>query len=153
MVLHFHSSSQIAWLSQRPSLHRANCLLLWTSRCISPSFWILCDRQSTTVPVPYKFSEDVICTKLIVYVSSIITSVRILMRIVFVLVVLCIGDTTFLHFLIPIMKMHANVCIFNYYGLPALPTPPKKSWQMPWNLRVFYDSRLPTLTTPPKKSW
>ena len=48
--------------------------------------------QRTTVPIPYEFTEDVICTKLIVYVSNIITSVRILMCIGFVSVVLCSGD-------------------------------------------------------------
>ena len=68
------------------------------------SLWILCDMQSITVPIPYEFTEDVICTKLIVYVSNTITSVRILICIGFVAVVMCIGDTTFLHFLSPIMK-------------------------------------------------
>ena len=40
MVLHSHSSSQIAWLSQRLLLHWANCLLLWTSGCILDPFLV-----------------------------------------------------------------------------------------------------------------
>ena len=88
--------------------------------------WILCDMQSTTVPIPYEFTEDVICTKLIVYVSNTITSVRILMCIGFVAAVMCMEVYAFSIILgFPHRRNHDKfigiLAVFMILGFPRLP--------------------------------